>query len=253
MKFLRFSKDNLLMKGVLKDGKIHRIAGSYFEDFVYTGEVFTEDEITFLTPISPSKFVCVGRNYAEHARELNNEVPAEPLIFLKPSTAANAHNGDILYPECSKQIDFEAELAIVIGHKCHRVSKKDALKYVFGYTCFNDITARDIQKRENKFTHAKSFDTFAPFGPFIETDFNFENVGIRSYVNGELRQNGNTKDMIFDIPTLISFISNIMTLLPGDVIATGTPSGVGSLKVGDKVEVEIEGIGRLVNYVKSRD
>ncbi|MBC7197102.1 MAG: fumarylacetoacetate hydrolase family protein, partial [Deferribacterales bacterium] len=119
--------------------------------------------------------------------------------------------------------------------------------------CFNDITARDIQKRENKFTHAKSFDTFAPFGPFIETDFNFENVGIRSYVNGELRQNGNTKDMIFDIPTLISFISNIMTLLPGDVIATGTPSGVGSLKVGDKVEVEIEGIGRLVNYVKSRD
>jgi 2-keto-4-pentenoate hydratase/2-oxohepta-3-ene-1,7-dioic acid hydratase in catechol pathway len=195
----------------------------------------------------------VGRNYAEHARELNNEVPTEPLIFLKPSTAANAHKGDILYPEYSKQVDFEAELAVVIGQKCSRVSKKDALRYVFGYTCINDITARDIQKRENKFTHAKSFDTFAPFGPFIETDFNFENVGIRSYVNGELRQNGNTKDMIFDIPTLISFISNIMTLLPGDVIATGTPSGVGSLNVGDTVEVEIEGVGRLVNYVKQRD
>jgi 2-keto-4-pentenoate hydratase/2-oxohepta-3-ene-1,7-dioic acid hydratase in catechol pathway len=153
----------------------------------------------------------------------------------------------------SNKVDHEAELAVVIGKKCSQVSEKDAMKYVFGYTCLNDITARDIQKKENKFTRAKSFDTFAPFGPFIETEFNYENVGVRCRVNGEIRQDGNTKDMIFKIPFLISFISNIMTLLPGDVIATGTPSGVGGLNIGDTVEIEIDGLGKLINYVKARN
>lgn len=253
MKFLRFSKDKVEMKGIYEDGKIRRIFGSFFDNYTVSDEIYDEEEVTFLPPVIPSKFVCVGRNYAEHAKELGNEVPTEPLIFLKPSTAANAHKGDILYPPMSNKVDHEAELAVVIGKRCSQVSEKDAMKYVFGYTCLNDITARDIQKKENKFTRAKSFDTFAPFGPFIETEFDYENVGIRCRVNGEIRQDGNTKDMIFKIPYLISFISNVMTLLPGDVIATGTPSGVGGLNIGDTVEVEIDGIGKLVNYVKARN
>lgn len=250
MKLLRFAKDNVEMKGIYENGRVRRIIGSFFEEFTMTNDFYDEDEITFLPPILPSKFVCVARNYSEHAKELGNEVPTEPLIFLKPSTSANAHKGYIIYPKSSNQLDYEAELGVVIGKKCKNVSENDALKYVFGYTCLNDITARDIQKRENKFTRGKSFDTFAPFGPFVETELDPSNLNVKSYVNGQLRQNGNTKDMIFSVQELISFISEVMTLLPGDVIATGTPPGVGSLQVGDTVEVEIDGVGKLTNYVK---
>jgi 2-keto-4-pentenoate hydratase/2-oxohepta-3-ene-1,7-dioic acid hydratase in catechol pathway len=168
MKLLRFAKDKFEMKGIYEDGKIRRVIGSFFDNFTVTDEVYSEEEIVFLPPVIPSKFVCVGRNYAEHAKELGNEVPTEPLIFLKPSTAANAHKGEIFYPPMSSKVDHEAELAVVISKKCSRVDEQDALKYVLGYTCLNDVTARDIQKKENKFTRAKSFDSFAPFGPFID-------------------------------------------------------------------------------------
>lgn len=250
MKLLRFKTGEVEKKGVLVDGKIRRVLGTFFDNFTVTDEIYEIDEVHFLPPVIPSKIVCIGRNYADHAKELGNEVPTEPLIFLKPNSAINNHEGLIIYPEQSNRVDYEAELAIVIKKRCKSVSEEDALDYVLGYTCFNDITARDIQKKEGKFTRAKSFDTFAPFGPFIETEFeSFDNLSVKSFVNGEIRQDGNTKDMIFKVPQLISFISKVMTLYPGDVIATGTPEGVGELKPGDVVEVEVEGAGRLRNYV----
>jgi len=200
--------------------------------------------------VLPSKVVCVGRNYAEHAKELGNTVPEEPLIFLKPSTSVIGHEDDIIYPSSSKEVHYEAELGVVIGKKCKSVSASAAKDYILGYTCVNDVTARDIQRKENKFTRAKSFDTFCPIGPVIETELNPLSVKVISRLNGEIKQNGNTKDMIYNIYEIVSFISDIMTLLPGDVIATGTPSGVGPMNVGDKIEVEVEGIGVLINYVK---
>ncbi|MGA1846161.1 fumarylacetoacetate hydrolase family protein [Deferribacter abyssi] len=250
MKLLRFKTGDVEKKGVYIDGKVRRVLGSFFDSFAVIDEVYEYDEIHFLPPVIPSKIVCIGRNYVDHAKELGNDVPEEPLIFLKPNSALNYHEGIIIYPDQSKRVDYEAELAVVIKKRCKDVSEEEALDYILGYTCFNDVTARDIQKKENKFTRGKSFDTFAPLGPFIETEFgNFDSLFVKSYVNGELRQNGNTKDMIFKVPYLISFISKVMTLYPGDVIATGTPEGVGELKPGDVVEVEVEGIGKLRNYV----
>lgn len=249
MKLLRFRTDKVEKKGILVDGKIRRIQGSMFEDFVVTTEEYELSEVTVLPPVLPSKIVCVARNYAAHAKELGNDVPQAPLIFIKPSTALNSHEGKVVYPPSSKQVDFEGELAVVIGKHCKNVKPEKALDYVLGYSVINDFTARDIQKEENKFTRAKSFDSFAPLGPVIETSLNWRGIGVKTRVNGEIKQDGTTDLMIFDIPYLISFISEIMTLLPGDVIATGTPSGVGPVKVGDTVEVEIDNIGILRNYI----
>jgi 2-keto-4-pentenoate hydratase/2-oxohepta-3-ene-1,7-dioic acid hydratase in catechol pathway len=249
MKLLRFKTGNIEKKGIYEDGVIKRIFGSVFHEYTVTDEVYNFDEVQILPPVLPSKIVCVGRNYSDHAKELGNSVPDEPMLFLKPSTALNSHESVIIYPEVSKRVDFEAELGVVIGKKCKSVSAQNALDYVLGYTCFNDITARDIQKKENKFTRAKSFDSFAPVGPVIETNLTPENLRVVCRVNGEIKQNGNTKDMVFDVKMLISFISHVMTLLPGDLVATGTPSGVGQLSPGDIVEVDIENIGVLRNYV----
>lgn len=249
MKLLRFRTGKVEMKGVLIDNKIRRIQGSIFEEFLVTNEEYALDKVEFLPPVIPSKVVCVARNYAAHAKELGNDVPTTPLIFIKPNTSVTSHEGEIIYPPSSKQVDFEGELAVVIGKHCKNIKPEKALDYVLGYTIMNDFTARDIQKEENKFTRAKCFDTFAPLGPYIETELDTKNLRIETKVNGETKQNGTTDMMIFDIPNLISFISEIMTLLPGDVIATGTPSGVGPVKIGDVVTVEVENIGILRNYI----
>jgi len=251
VKILRFKTDKVEKKGMLVDGKIRRIFGSIFSDFQVSDEIYELDKIDFLPPILPSKIICAGRNYSKHAEELGNKLPEEPLIFLKPPTAIIPHNGTIIKPSVSERVDYEGELAVIIGKRCKNIPSEQIYQYIFGYTCFNDITARDIQKKENKFTRAKSFDTFAPIGPFIVTDLNAENLNIKTRVNNKLMQNGNTKNMIFKIPFLISFISKIMTLLPGDVVATGTPSGVGPLSHGDMVEVEVDNIGILKNFVNT--
>ncbi len=201
--------------------------------------------------VRPSKIVCVGRNYADHAAELGNEVPKEPLLFLKAPSAVIFDGDEIVLPPYSRQVEHEGELAIVIGRKCARLDEEeDPLVYVRGYTCLNDVAARDLQKTDGQFARAKSFDTFCPVGPVVETELDTADLRVVTRVNGEIRQDGRTSQMVFGVEFLIRYVSNMMTLLPGDVIATGTPSGVGPLTSGDVCEVEIEGIGKLTNIVK---
>jgi len=204
---------------------------------------------TLLTPCEPTKIVCIGRNYSEHAKELGNEAPSEPIIFLKPPSALLAPFGTIVRPAISQRVDHEGELAIVIGKRAKHVRVAQWRDYVRGFACANDVTARDIQKKDVQFTRGKGFDTFAPIGPCIETELDVSALSLQTRVNGEIRQNGNTRDMIFKCDFLLEFITTVMTLEPGDVILTGTPSGVGPLAAGDTVEVEIEGIGVLRNAV----
>lgn len=214
------------------------------------GELLSLDEVKILAPSSPTKIVAVALNYKEHAKEMGKPIPDEPLIFLKPTSAILNPYEEIILPEMSSRVDYEGELAVVIGRLCKDIEPEEADNYILGYTCFNDVTARDLQKKDVLFTRAKGFDTFAPFGPWIVTNINPDNLTIKTYLNGRLVQEGNTSDMIFSVRHIVSFISKVMTLYPGDVIATGTPPGVGLLKSGDVVEVEVEGIGRLVNYVR---
>lgn len=204
---------------------------------------------TLLPPCLPTKIVCIGRNYAEHAKELGNEAPSEPVIFLKPPSALLAPFGTIVRPAISQRVDHEGELAIVIGRRAKDVKAAQWRDYVRGFACANDVTARDLQKKDVQFTRGKSFDTFAPIGPCIETELDVAALALRTRVNGQIRQDGNTRDMIFPCDFLLEFITSIMTLEPGDVIFTGTPSGVGPLNAGDRVEVEIEGIDVLCNAV----
>ncbi|MGH9866232.1 MAG: fumarylacetoacetate hydrolase family protein, partial [Candidatus Acidiferrales bacterium] len=206
--------------------------------------------LPLVAPVEPGKIVCVGRNYAAHAAELGNEVPKEPLIFLKPPSAIIGPDEPIVIPPYSQRVEHEGELAVVIGKFCSHLSDlDDPLSYIFGYTCLNDVTARDIQKNEVQFTRAKGFDTFCPVGPYIETDLNPLDVLVETRVNGALRQSGSTSLMVYPIPFLVRWISRMMTLHPGDIIATGTPAGVGPLVPGDTVEVSIAGVGVLRNPV----
>jgi len=224
--------------------------GSYSQEngIISGGEVLSLEDVTLLPPSQPSKIVCVGLNYVKHAQELKMPLPDEPILFLKPPSAILAPGGQIVYPSSSIQMDYEGELAFVIGKRCRNVSADEAEKYILGYTCFNDVTARDLQRKDGQWTRAKSFDTFAPFGPWIGK-IDPSDADIKTRVNGKLVQDSNTSDLIFSVPRLVQFISAVMTLEPGDVIATGTPPGVGQLQKGDLVEVEIEGIGVLKNSV----
>lgn len=215
------------------------------------GEAALED-VTLLAPCRPTKIVCVGQNYRAHAAELGNPVPEEPLLFFKPPSAIVPTRGEIEYPPWSELLHYEAELAVVIATRCRNAHAADALSFVLGYTCFNDVTARDLQYRDNQWGRAKGFDASACIGPWIETDLDPSSLAVRSYLNGELRQDGATSDLVFSVAELIAFISGVMTLVPGDVLATGTPAGVGELVVGDTVEVEVEGIGRLANVVVAK-
>jgi 2-keto-4-pentenoate hydratase/2-oxohepta-3-ene-1,7-dioic acid hydratase in catechol pathway len=246
MKITRFRYKDGIFSGSIESDRV-----AIFENSDRKGESFPLFEVELLPPVSPSKIVCVGRNYAEHAAELGNEVPKEPLLFLKAPSAVIG-NGDIIRrPSESQQVEHEGELGVVIGRKCRSLYEDDdPMNYVLGYTCLNDVTARDLQKKDVQFTRAKSFDTFCPIGPFIETDIDLENAGVETRVNGEIKQSGKFRQMVFPVNFLIRYISNIMTLMPGDVIATGTPSGVGRLEKGDLCEIEIDGIGILKNTVE---
>lgn len=207
-----------------------------------------EDAI-LLPPVIPSKIICVGRNYADHAKELGNEAPSEPLLFFKPPSALLASGGTILRPAMSARVDFEGELVIVIGREAKNVRGAQWRDFVRGFTCANDVTARDLQKKDVQFTRAKGFDTFCPVGPCIEDDLDAGDVRLLTRVNGEVRQDGRTSQLMFPPAALIEYISAVMTLLPGDLILTGTPAGVGPLAAGDEVEVEVEGVGVLRNAV----
>ncbi|MGD0951109.1 MAG: fumarylacetoacetate hydrolase family protein [Methanotrichaceae archaeon] len=213
------------------------------------GEVLAMEDVELLAPCCPSKIVCVGLNYVEHAKELKMKLPEEPVLFLKPPSAVIGPGTEIVVPKSSDRVDYEGELGVVIGKRCKAIAADEAKKHILGYTCFNDVTARDLQQKDGQWTRAKSFDTFAPFGPWIAC-IDPSDADIKTRVNGQIRQSSNTADLIFGVPSLIEFISNVMTLEPGDVIATGTPPGVGRLEKGDVVEVEIEGIGVLKNRVK---
>jgi len=218
----------------------------------FTGDRFALPDVRLLAPILPSKVVAVGRNYAAHAKELGHDLPDKPLIFLKPSTSVIGHGDIIKLPPDSEQFEHEAELAIVVGKVAKDVSRADAHKYILGYTCANDVTARDQQRSDVQFTRAKGYDSFCPLGPWIDTTLDPSSVRVRALVNGETKQDGDTKDMIFDIATMLSFISHVMTLMPGDIILTGTPEGVSPIVDGDTVTVAIDGIGELTNPVKNK-
>lgn len=216
-----------------------------------TGETIPISEVKFVAPVAPSKIVCVGRNYKEHAAELGNKMPDEPLLFLKAPSAIIANGAAIERPPQSQQVEHEGELGVVISRQASKLGETDEpLDYVLGYTCVNDVTARDLQRKDVQFTRAKSFDTFCPVGPFIVAGLDPLNLTVVTRVNSTVKQNGRTADMAFSVPFLIRYISNIMTLFPGDLIATGTPAGVSPMKDGDVVEVEIEGIGVLRNSVR---
>ena len=207
--------------------------------------------VQLLAPVEPSKIICVGLNYALHVKESQSatKIPDEPVLFLKPLTAIIGPGADIIYPPSSSRVDYEAELAVVIGRTAKHVSPDNALGHVWGFTCLNDVTARDLQKKDGQWTRAKGFDTFCPIGPWAETEFDYRDLTVESFVNKQRKQSGNTSDMIFPVPVLVSFISNVMTLLPGDVISTGTPEGIGPMQPGDTIEVRISGIGSLVNQI----
>jgi len=230
------------------------IDGHPFGPLRFTGARWALADVRLLSPILPSKVVCVGRNYVEHAAEHGAPVPAEPLLFLKPSTAIIGPHDTIRLPPQSAQVEHEAELAVVIGAPgARRVSRADALASVFGYTCGNDVTARDLQRADGQWTRAKGFDSFCPLGPWITTGVDVSDVEVRCEVNEEVRQLGRTRDMVFDVATLVSYASHVMTLLPGDVLLTGTPAGVGPLVAGDTVSVSVGGLGTLTNPVTELD
>ena len=211
------------------------------------------EEAVLLPPVRPSKIVCVGRNYREHAAELGHEVPKEPLLFLKPSSALLAPGGVVRRPKISERVDYEGELCVVIGKTCYQpAADEDVRKYILGYTCVNDVTARDLQNKDGQWTRAKGFDTFCPVGPVVADGLDpdpWAGVGVETRVNGAVRQQGNTRDFIFTLDVIIRHIAQAMTLFPGDLIATGTPAGVGPLVAGDVVEVSVEGVGTLRNSV----
>jgi 2-keto-4-pentenoate hydratase/2-oxohepta-3-ene-1,7-dioic acid hydratase in catechol pathway len=249
MKIVRFKAAGKTRYGVLEGTRVVEYAGTPFGAFKRGRRKFALRQVVLLAPVVPSKVVGVGLNYEDHAREMQRPIPAEPTLFLKPPTAVIGPEDPIVCPSLSRRVEHEAELGIVIKKRCRSVPPERAREYVLGYTCVNDVTARDLQDKDGQSTRAKGFDTFCPVGPAIATDIDPNAVAIEAYVNEERRQAGNTKHFIFPAEDLVSRISQVMTLLPGDLITTGTPAGVGPLQPGDRVEVRIEGIGGLRNPV----
>jgi 2-keto-4-pentenoate hydratase/2-oxohepta-3-ene-1,7-dioic acid hydratase in catechol pathway len=249
MRLVRFRHGDRIATGHVEGEFVRPLRGTFFEEPVPTGEEVPLDSIRLLAPVLPSKVVAVGRNYVEHAQEMGADVPEEPVIFLKPSTAVAGPDDDIPYPPISHQVEFEGELAVVIGRLARRVRAEEAGAVILGYTCGNDVTARDLQRQDGQWTRGKGFDGFCPLGPWIQTEVDGIDLAIETRVNGTARQSARTSQMSFGPGALVEFVSQVMTLLPGDVILTGTPAGVGPLEVGDVVEVEIEGIGTLRNGV----
>lgn len=252
MKICRYLIDNQIGYGIFENDSVYPTEESkiFNFDFTHSENFYSKDDVIFLPPVNPSKIVCVGRNYAAHAAELGNEIPQEPLLFLKAPTSLVRDSDPIEIPKQSGQVEHEGELAVVMRRDCKNLTANDHYSdYILGYTCLNDVTARDLQRKDIQFTRAKSFDTFCPVGLFIETDVDISDLRITTKVNDIIKQDGRTSQMIFSIPFLIEYISNQMTLKAGDIIATGTPSGVSKLESGDVCQIEIEGVGILENPV----
>jgi 2-keto-4-pentenoate hydratase/2-oxohepta-3-ene-1,7-dioic acid hydratase in catechol pathway len=254
MKIARYLADGSPRYGIVENDTVFQADGDLFAGLSKGAEVGPIDSLTLLPPVEPSKIVAIGLNYAAHVTENdpNRAVPTEPVIFMKPQSALLGHGGVIELPVANR-IDHEAELCIVIGKTASRVSEGEALDYVLGFTCGNDVSHRDFQRKDGQWVRAKGFDTFAPLGPVIETEVDTSHISIQARLNGEVKQSSNTSNMIFNPAFLVSFVSEVMTLLPGDVIMTGTPEGVSPMKAGDTIEVEIEGIGTLRNTTRARD
>ncbi|HEY5904369.1 MAG TPA: fumarylacetoacetate hydrolase family protein [Actinomycetota bacterium] len=252
MRLLRFRHGDRIATGVAETGDdtVRVLGGTFFEDPLPTGEELALDGLHLLAPVLPSKLVCVGKNYEAHAAEWGQTVPEEPLLFLKPSTAVLGPNDAITLLPISRRIDYEGELVVVIGRLAKDIRAEDAYRVILGYTCGNDVTLRTLQKTDDQWARAKGFDGSAPIGPWIETDLDPNDVVVEARLNGEVRQRASTVDMVFGVATLIEYITSFMTLLPGDMIMTGTPEGVGKLTPGDMVEVEVEGVGTLANTVR---
>lgn len=250
MRIVRFERNGRAMYGCIECEQVYSLTGSPF-DHPSPGEMVGPlSALRLLAPCEPTKVVAVGLNYRSHALEMGHELPKEPMLFLKPSTTVVGPMADVVYPEMSKRVDYEAELAVVIGRRAKMLKPEDAPAHILGYTCGNDVTARDLQSKDGQWTRSKGFDTFCPLGPWIVTGLeNPNDVDLACRVNGELRQSGNTNDLVFNVFELVSFISRIMTLEPGDVVMTGTPAGIAPVSRGDLMEIEIEGIGTLKNRV----
>jgi len=249
MKIVRYQEGQTAKYGVIEEDTVVEMEGDPFSPFKMTSKTKKLDAVKLLAPCLPSKIVAIGLNYRDHAEELKIEIPKAPILFIKPSTSVIGPGGAILFPKMSKRVDYEAELAVVVKKKATAVPEEQATDYVLGYTCFNDVTARDLQPKDGQWTLSKSFDTFSPVGPWIVTDIDPSHLEISSYLNGQRRQHSHTGNLIFDVKKLVSYISHAMTLQPGDVIATGTPSGIGRMSIGDRIDVVIEGIGTLSNTV----
>ena len=249
MRLVRFLKEGKVAYGVLEDELVLPLGVPPFKGIFKTGEALPLP-VRLLAPCLPTKIIALGMNYRDHALELGLPLPEEPLIFLKPSTAVVGPEADIVYPAMAGRVDYEAELAVVMGRPARKVPEAQAGDFILGYTAMNDVTARDLQQKDGQFTRSKSFDTFAPLGPWIETDLpDPDNLTVAAYLNGQERQHSSTRNLVFGVAKLVSFISHIMTLLPGDVIATGTPAGIGPMYPGDTVEIFVEGVGTLRNRV----
>lgn len=249
MKIVRFAHTGKAEYGILNEATVRAIAGLPFDTIKETDRQYPLSEVTLLAPCLPSKIVALGVNYHSHSEEMNSQPPDEPLIFIKPSTSVIGPEEKIIYPPSSQRVDYEGELGVVIKTMTRQISKEAAKKHILGYTCVNDVTARDLQAKDKQWTRAKSFDTFCPIGPWIETELDPYDLSLETILNGEIKQKARTSQLIFPVFELVSFISHVMTFLPGDVISTGTPGGIGPMQSGDTVEVRIEKIGTLKNYV----
>jgi len=250
MKFVRFLSKNNVKYGIVDAKRIREIDDSFFNEYNLTNTYYNLQDVKILPPVIPTKIVAIGLNYKDHAIEMDIAIPSQPVIFFKPPSSIIAHQETIVHPDMSNRIDYEGELAIIIGYVCKDVSIKQAQSNIAGVTICNDVTARDLQATDNQWSRAKGFDTFAPLGPYLVNELDYDNLAIKTRLNGTIVQASNTNNMIFSTSEIVSYVSQIMTLFPGDVIITGTPSGIGAMKPNDIIEIEIEGIGSLVNYNK---
>ena len=252
MRIARYVHDGEVAFGVVEGDEIADLVSHPFGPITFAGTRRGLADVKLLAPVLPSKVVAIGKNYAAHASEMGGEVPAQPLIFLKPSTAVIGPGETIAYPASSEQVDYEGELAVVIGRLCRDVPEELAMEVGLGYTCANDVTARDQQRSDGQWSRAKGYDSFCPLGPWLETELEIGDLRITTKLNGDVKQDARTAQIVHKVPSLIAYVTACMTLLPGDVILTGTPEGVGPMSIGDEVSVEIEGIGQLTNKVVAR-
>ena len=248
LKVVRFKYDKQISYGFVEKDVVLEVSGSPFKkDHFVTGRDFALDEVQLLAPVEPSKIIAVGLNYIDHAKELKMPLPEEPIIFFKPASSLIGHEEEIKIPNQSRRVDYEAELAFVVSKTAKYISADNAEEYIYGYTCANDVTARDLQEKDGQWTRAKSFDTFCPVGPWVVADKKPDELDIQLNLNRDVKQSSNTSQMIFSPKELLSFISSVMTLFPGDIVLTGTPAGVGQMKPNDKITVKIQSIGELSN------